>query len=224
MNKEVFDAKKVGTAVAMERTGMLADKFNGDKGKAIDKGGVDTVTVRKETAKTSKRLKDIGDFAFYTLGPVYHATNVGFDIVGNYGNLVGFKGPRVIIKLDKPVISNIGQWGYLLEGLPVSLMGQLKTFMSTQTALVADKKVFWCFEHYDISCLDPLGVDRNDIQTENDKVNITLFLPSGNTHRYTTSKSAQYPIELVQALPRQHVIVQGNAAMTASKMDGRFLV
>lgn len=224
MGKEVFDANKIGTIPAATRMADTAVKFNSDKGNKIASSGIDTVRVKKETAKTSKRLNDIAGFSFYTLGPIYAATRVGFDIVGNFANLVGFNEARIIVKLDKPIISNIGEWGYVLEGLPSHYIGSLKMFMATQTAVIPAENIFWCFEHYDITCMDPLGVDRNDIMTPSDTANITLFLPSGNHQRYTTSKDIKYPIELTTALPRQHVITQGKAALLSHKTDSKLIV
>lgn len=224
MNKIVFDANKTGTVAAAKGLIASAKKFNSERGVKIATSGIDTVRVKKETAKTSKRLSDIDGFSFYTLGPIYAATKVGFDIVGNFANLVSFSDARIIVKLDKPIISNIGEWGYVLEGLPSHYMGSLKTFMSTQTAIIPTEQVFWCFEHYDITCMDPLGVDRNDIMTPSDTANITLFLPSGNRQRYTTGKDIKYPIELTTTLPRQHVITQGKAALLSHKTDNKLTI
>jgi len=195
--------------------GSEASKYSEDKGKRVGEAGeVPVVKIRRETAKSSKRLSDIKGFSFYSLGPIYAATGIGFDIVGNFAGMTGYDGERIILTLEKPVIAGIGVWGVTLEGLPTHMMTDLKFFMKTQTAAIKDTQKYWRFENVDLSCPDPLGVDRNDVMSPQDVANITVFLPSGNTARYQLTDNT-FPAQLVEVAPRSYIQVEGKAALAA---------
>ena len=215
-----FDANKLGTAKAMRATGAVAEKFNSEKQTAIGKGAVDVVSVQKENATSARRLSEIKGYAFYTLGPIYAATRIGFDIVGNYGNLVGFKGPRIIVQLRGQLFDGLGPWSTALEGMPIEHVMGLKRFMASQTAMMVDIKTYWRFEETTIVCPDPLGIDRLDIRGPDDVASITVFLPSGNKARYAVKTPTTPPIGFAVAQPRSAILVEARAAFESREKQG----
>ena len=215
-----FDANKLGTVKAMRAAGAAADKFNAEKTTAIGKGAIDVVSVKRENATSARRLSEIRDYAFYTLGPIYAATRIGFDIVGNYGNLVGFRGPRIIVQLRGRLFYGLGPWDTALEGMPIEHVVGLKRFMASQTAMMVDIGAYWRFEETSVTCPDPLGVDRLDIKGPDDVATLTVFLPSGNKGRYVVKTPALPPIGFAVAQPRTAVLVEARAAFEARKKQG----
>ena len=217
---ELFDGTKLGDAEAIRRAGQAANQFNAAKDNIIDSGKVAAVKVRRESASTARRLSEFTGFSFYTLGPVYTVARIGFDIVGDYGNHTGFVGPRVIINLRAPFFDGLGAWNTVLEGIPTEHMIGLRRFMASQTALMVDTGIYWRFEEETITCPDPLGVDRLDIQGPADTAEITVFVPSGNRARYTIKQPAVPPLQFTAAQPRTAVVVEARAAIQAHKNKG----
>jgi|BioPla2DNA2_1021312.scaffolds.fasta_scaffold15359_2 hypothetical protein len=213
----VFDSNKLGTEKALEQTKRMANQFNTDRGSIVDSGDVATVHIREENATTASRLSEFTGFTFYTLGPVYTVARVGFDIVGEYGNHVGFTGPRIVLRLRTPLFDGLGPWNTVIEGIPNEHMPSLKRFMATQTGFTVDTGVYWRFEEDTITCLDPLGVDRMDIRGPDDTATIVVFVPSGNRTRYVVDTRSAPPIRFTTAPPRAAVVVEGRAAAQAHK-------
>lgn len=215
-----FDANKLGTPVAIAKTAAAASIFNNEKDKVIGSAEVDVVGIRRENSTTSKRLKDITGFSFYSLGPVYAVTRIGFDIVGNYGNMAGFKGPRVLLQLRSRMFNGLGPWDTVLEGLPHEHMAAFRQFMATQSAMVGDTGIYWRFDEEIVSCPDPLGVDRLDITGPEDVARVSIFLPSGNQARYAVSRPHVPPMSITRVVPRSFIVAEGRAAFDARRKQG----
>jgi hypothetical protein len=213
----VFDSNKLGVEQAILQTKKLAGQFNADRNKVIDTGDVATVPIRQENATTARRLSDFTGFTFYTLGPVYTVARIGFDIVGEFGNHVGFTGPRIVLRLRSRFFEGLGPWDTVIEGIPTEHMPGLKRFMATQTAFMVDTGAYWRFEPEVITCPDPLGIDRLDIQGPDDTATVLVFVPSGNTTRYTVAAAKEPPFRLSALPPRAAVVVEGRAAAQAHK-------
>lgn len=216
---QVFDDRKMGKEAAFRATAEAADRFNSDKNKKIGEGSIEVVGIRRESSANSRRLSDITGYSFYTLGPVYAATKIKFDIVGNYGNMVTLDVPRVLLTLNTRLFDNLGPWNTVLEGLPTAHARQLVRFMETQTAMDVSTNTYWRFEAIQVTMPDPLGIDRLDIVGPADDVTITVFVPTGNRQRCVVDSRINPPATIKILPPQSHVVMEAKAALSTAKQE-----
>jgi hypothetical protein len=216
---QIFDDRKIGKEAAFRGVGEAATAFNKAKGKKIGEGSIEVVGIRRESSANSRRLSDITGYSFYTLGPVYAATKIKFDIVGNYGNLVTLDVPRVLLTLRTSLFTNLGPWNTVLEGLPTGHVRQLVRFMETQTAMDISTNTYWRFEAMQVTMPDPIGVDRMDIVGPADNVTITVFVPTGNRQRRSVDAHINPPATVYTLPPQAHVVMEAKAALSTTKQE-----
>ena len=187
--------------------GNKALKFNAEIGKVLDEQPITKQPGGRESLKAAKRLSDVYDFRFYTMGPVYTHCNVPFDIMGEYralmeANKTPYEGPRMVLNFNSPLFTGLGAWDNILEGIWADEpgktggpMSQLVQFMTSQRIRQADSGTYWGVTYKEIVIADPMAVDRKEYDPvdPSKRVVVGVFLPSGNRYSLGLGAVTAYP-------------------------------
>ena len=182
----------------------FADKalaFQGDIGKVLDEQPITKQPGGKESLKVAKRLSDIYDFRFFSMGPVYTHCSIPFDIMGEFramlrANKTPYDGPRIVLNFNTPIFNGGSQWDSILEGIWVGEpMEQLIKYMTSQRIRQKDTGTYWGITYKEILIADPMAVDRKeyDVVDPSKRVIVGVFLPSGNRYSVGLAPIGGYP-------------------------------
>lgn len=204
--------------------GEKAIKYNKDKGQITDTMELTRRPGGKDSVGSYKRLSDLSDFRFFSLGAIYTHCQVPFDIMGAFRDTLEagndpYTGPRLVLEFKTPIIRDLEAWSHILEGVWLGPEGydKLVKFVTTQTIRQKAAGRFWTFKHVELAIPDPMEVDRgtyNPMDPEKQAV-IGLFLPSGNSYQVTQGiVGATPPMNLLRCSPDPAVVREAQAMLT----------
>jgi len=207
-------------------------EFTGEKDHVIDEIDIGGRPAGSTKLSEAKRLSDLSDFRFFSLGPVYMCCSVPFDILGEFRTMLEdtkkrYEGPRIVLNFKNPVFAGLGPWNAVLEGVWLDEkekagFDQLVKFMTSQRIRQKETQTYWTVNCVELVIPDPMAVDRNEYDPEdsNKKAIIALFLPSGNRYQVATEPIGKYPpVRLRRATPAPQVVQEATVVDSVSLKD-----
>jgi len=199
--------------------------FNAEQNHVIKTDAVGDAPARAHAVRPMPALADYSDLYFFNMGGVYVHCCVPFDIFGEFMRLTGYDGPRVALEFQHEVISGLGAWSHILEGMSneVEHIQQFRQFMRTQ-GIIRDPGELWAVKRYDVFIADPFAVDNRVYDTQDtsarNKPVIDLFLPSGNRFEVQPDITTEFPVRLRKVNPQPKLVRQAQIVNTIT-LPGR---
>jgi len=210
--------------------GEKAIKYNAEKGQVLDTMDITKKPGEKDKVGSYKRLSELDDFRFFSLGPVYVNCGIPFDVIQQFRDTLikggdAYDGPRLVMEFKKPILTmatGLGIWGNILEGIHMGPTGydKLVKFMNSQTIRQKETQTYWTIKHVEVLIPDPMAVDRSEYSPSDPdkKAIIGLFLPSGNRYQVNTHVISEYPpVPLFRGTPDPTVVREGIAMLDIGK-------
>ena len=181
--------------------GTKALQFNSDIGKVLDEQPITRQPGGREDLKGAKRLSDVYDFRFYSMGSVYTHCSIPFDVMGEYrammaANKTPYEGPRIVLNFNNPVFEGLNEWDTILEGIWTGQpMDDLVRFMTSQRIRQQGTSTYWGIKYKEVAIPDPMCIDRKeyDVLDPLKRVVIGVFYPVGNQYSLGIAPIGGYP-------------------------------
>jgi hypothetical protein len=200
---------------------LKAGKFSKDENRIIGELDKDKQPGGSDRAPQVKRLSDYTDVWFYSLGPVYVHCGVPMDIIGEFRKVVGYAGPRHVLRFNNPVIDELGDWGHVVEGIEgEENIRQLQQFMATQSIvtdkLEPEKRRYWKVKVFETLIADPIAVDNLVYNEQEPKPIITVFCPSGSRYELRPDITTSLPLKLVTNKSDPKVVAEARVVFSVT--------
>ena len=202
----------------------FGDQCQRDKGKVLDSMELARRPGCKQAVGGYKKLSDLSDFRFFSLGPLYVDCGIPFDIIEEFRATLqkggdNYDGPRVVLEFKNPLFRGLKEWCNVLEGVWLGPEGydKLIRFVTTQTIRQKDTGQFWTFKHFELAIPDPMVIDRSEYNPNDPEKRavIGLFLPSGNRYRLNPGVVGNYPpLNLIRYSPDPEVVKEAQIMLS----------
>lgn len=203
--------------------GDKAVQYQSEIGRVLDSMDIAREPCKRDAIKAAKRLSDVSDVRFFSLGPVYVTCNVPFDIMGEFKtmlirNKTPYDGPRLVLNFNKPVFAGLQAWDNVLEGLWLGPDGydRLVKFMTTQRIRQKTTGAYWGVKHVEVAIPDPMLVDNRlyDHLDPSKTVIIGVFLPTGNRYQLgVNTPRGVPPVKFTRYSPDQAIVTEGQTML-----------
>jgi len=189
-----------------------------EEGSVLACEDIDLLQVPTERDYDVARLEDYGGITFFSLGPLYIALQIPFNIVETFAADTGMGDfEKHVIYFAHPVIRRLGPWRFILEGIPDAVAGVLFQYLDTQVMVRREEAIYAKFLRRDVSIADPFGVDRQDLLPGEDPARIVVYVPSTNQYRIDLADPPPGPppvsLDLLQWPAQEDVVTEGAAVL-----------
>jgi len=195
-----------------------AQRMDEEEGCVLNVEDIDLLHVPTEGSYKVSRLTDYPGLTFFSLGPLYVVLRIPFNILETFAVDTGMGTfERHTLYFSHPIVRGLGDWSFILEGIPDAVATTLFKYLDTQVAVVRHSGVYSTFLRRDVAIADPYGVDRKDLLPGEDPTRIVIYVPSTNQYRVDLMESPPGPppvslrVQQWPALPK--VVAEGNAAL-----------
>jgi hypothetical protein len=165
----------------------------------------------------ARRLADYSDLLFFSLGAVYTAAAVPFDIVADYISRCVYDGPRLVLQFNHALLVPIArEWAVVLEGIHKDRLPELTKFMVTQTVLRRSEREYWEIGYQDVDIPDPFAIQQHNLREGEPRPSVRIFLPSGNKYRLGLHRGVanDTPYTLLKLPPLVETMQRAQAVLT----------
>jgi len=195
-----------------------ARRMDESEGDVLSVEDIDLLHVPTEATYKVSRLADYSGITFFSLGPLYVALNISFNILETFAVDTGIGAfERHTLYFSHPIIAGLGDWSFILEGIPDAVAATLFQYLDTQTVLIRHSSIYSTFMRRDVAIADPYGVDRKDLLPGEDPTRIVVYVPSTNHCRVDLMDPPPGPppisLRVQQWPPVLEVVTEGNAAL-----------
>jgi len=198
-----------------------ADQFRKEENHIIGELDAERRPGGADTTTTVKRLQDYSDVWFYSMGAVYTHCRVPMDIIGEFRKVVGYAGPRYVLRFKHEVVKALGDWGHVVEGVVGEKnMKLLQQFMATQS-IVLDKldpvkRSYWKIKVFETLIADPIAVDNLEYVEAEPKPVITVFCPSGTRYALRPDITTKLPLSLLTDKADPKVVAEAQVVFSVT--------
>lgn len=153
------------------------------------------------TIRTTTIEPYVKDYCFFTLAPLYVHAGVRYSMPDQFEIEAG-KQDRVIVDYQRVVVSGLGSWGTIIEGISSNVWDDFCHYLSTVLFVSAEKKLVWMIRSHD---LDVEGTRDSEhiVSPDHLPVRLKVFLPDGNKGRMFVKGG--YPAKLWMDKPHPEI-------------------
>lgn len=190
-----------------------------DEGHVVKQHDIDPLSLPTERQYEVSRLTDFPGIAFFTLGPLYVALNIEFDILETFAADTGVgRFERHTIYFGHPIVAGLKEWSFILQGIPEPLAVTLYRYLDTQTILNRGSNLYSVFQRRNVTLPDPFAVDRKEMTAGEPPARIVAYVPSTNRYRLDFAERPLGPepvsLRLLRLDPQPDIVATGNALLT----------
>ena len=188
--------------------------FLGDVDKVVGEADVQGVQAPKEREPNVKRLSDVYDMTFFSLGPAYVFTGINRDILAEIRELVGADFKVLEHRFRTDIFQGMPGWDNLLQAVPTEIMPVLERFMATQIVKRSELDEYWRFRGHTTIIPDPLAVDERVVEPADMEFRLRVFLPTGNKGQYMVpGRLAKLPVVPFLLKPDPAIVMEARAGL-----------
>lgn len=150
----------------------------------------------------------IKDYTFFTFAPLYVHAGVRYSMPDQFEAESGEQ-DRILVDYRRTVISGLGKWGALIEGIRNETWPAFCRYLMTVLFTSINKELVWFIRSQQI---DVEGTDASVIITPGGlPVQLTVFLPDGNKARMRLKGG--YPAKLWWDKPQANIVEAAGAIL-----------
>jgi hypothetical protein len=195
-----------------------AEKWRGVQHQILDESSVENIPGSSDRAARAQSLAEYDDLHFLSMGAVYTHCCVPFDIFEQFRKLMGYDGPRVVMRFDHEIVEGLDAWSHILEGMDRDKINLMRQFLTTQAIRKQtddNQTDYWVIKHAEVLVADPIAVSRHEY-TEGKTAVIDVYVPSGSRYRLVPDVTTLLPLRLQRERPTPDVLKEFGAVSSVT--------
>ena len=159
----------------------------------------------------------VGEFVFFSLGPVYRFGGVDFCIPDKFGSETGKNFGIASLQFSRPIFSGLGPWNYILEAGYAEHFDEFGYYITGTNLVDSDLGKFWKVAATNVVIQDPIRLRQGGVIEKNPLVGITVYYVTGNHAHIEIEDASLGPARVVEKPPRSEMVEEAKAVLSAQK-------